>query len=162
MSLRSPHPGACALPEIKQVRDMAAALQQYTKQRTCSLEIQNAAAAIKLRAERRMGELLAEMQREGQRQSGHGDQKSESHHVIPKLQDLGVSLNQSSACQRLAAIPEPVFEEYVAITPKDANHIVAENGNGASDRGRRSSSWQRCAGHSRGRCVRRGISYQGT
>src|SRR3990167_3377896 len=49
--------------EVKAVRDKAAALQLYARQQGESLEMQNAIAEIKLRAERRAGELLAEMER---------------------------------------------------------------------------------------------------
>ena len=46
---------------VKDIRDKAQAIAAYTKQRGDSLEVQNSAAEVKLRAERRMGELLAVM-----------------------------------------------------------------------------------------------------
>jgi len=51
---------------------------------------------IRLRAERRAGELLRGMKETGTRHAGHGDQKSESRDTTPKLSDLGVTYDQSS------------------------------------------------------------------
>ena len=64
------------------------------------------AAEIKLRAERRAGEMLIEMTASGKRQTGHGDQKSGSHAVTPKLSDFGITKMQSSRWQQEAAVPE--------------------------------------------------------
>ncbi len=47
------------------------------------------AEATELRAERRAGELLAEMAESGERRTGHGDQKAESQRATPLLADLG-------------------------------------------------------------------------
>ena len=49
--------------EIKAIRDKAEALRAYAKQAGESLDVQNAAAEIKIRAERRAGEILAEEKR---------------------------------------------------------------------------------------------------
>ena len=54
---------ATRVSEVKQIRDRAAALQQYARQQQYSLAIQNDAAELKLRAERRAGELLHEMEK---------------------------------------------------------------------------------------------------
>ena len=53
------------IDEVMQIRDKAEALRAYLRQQGEGLEMQNAAAEIKLRAERRAGELL------GEEQSGH-------------------------------------------------------------------------------------------
>lgn len=59
--------------------------------------------ACRIRAERRAGELLKETKESGQRHKGHGDQKSESRHTTPKLPDFGITRDQSSKWQQLAA-----------------------------------------------------------
>jgi len=51
---------AKTLDEVKDIRDKAEALRLYTKQAGEGLEMQNWCAEIKLRAERRAGELLKE------------------------------------------------------------------------------------------------------
>lgn len=45
---------------MKLIRDKAEALRQYIRQQKGSLEMQNQCAEIKLRAERRAGEMLAQ------------------------------------------------------------------------------------------------------
>ena len=65
----------------------------------------------RVRAERRAGELLAEMPLlNGARGIG---KKVESHGTIPLLSDLGISRDQSSRWQKLAAVPEDKFEQAV-------------------------------------------------
>ena len=51
------------LDEVKDIRDKAEALRLYMKQQGDGLEMQNAVAEIKIRAERRAGEMLAEMEK---------------------------------------------------------------------------------------------------
>jgi len=54
---------ATSIDEVKDIRDKAAALVAYVRQQGESLEMQNQCAEIKLRAERRAGELLAESEK---------------------------------------------------------------------------------------------------
>ena len=86
------------LPDVKQIRDMAAALQQYAKQQQYSLEVQNDAAELKLRAERKAGTMLAEMGLQG------GDRKSKSQGVTLKLADLGIGRMDSHRWQQEAEL----------------------------------------------------------
>lgn len=51
---------AKSIDEVKNIRDKAEALRAYAKQAGMGLEMQNECAEIKLRAERRAGEMLAE------------------------------------------------------------------------------------------------------
>src|SRR6185503_631875 len=70
-----------------------------------------------IRAERRAGELLRETGERKERRGRGGDQKSMSTRVDidrPTLKKLGVSLDQSSDWQKLAAIPQPEFERRLA------------------------------------------------
>ena len=96
-----------SVDEIRDIRDKAEALRQYSKVAGDS-EAMNKCAAIKIRAERRAGELLKEMPKL------HGARPSdtESHAGTP-LADLGVTKNDSSRWQRLADIPEDRFEEHI-------------------------------------------------
>ena len=62
-------------------------------------------AEIKIRAERRGGELLENQARK----PGETDKSIISHDVIlskPKLKELGIDLMQSSRWQQIASIPE--------------------------------------------------------
>ena len=103
---------ATNIDEIKLIRDKAEALRQYIKQQGASLEMQNQAAEIKLRAERRAGEILAEqIPHEG------GRPEKPSHDVIvstPKLSELGITPKESSRWQLEASVPEEQFEQHIA------------------------------------------------
>ena len=81
-----------------------------------------AAAEIKLWAERRAGEMLGDMKREGERDRGSGgNRKSRSHDVTvtpSKLSDLGVAKMESSRWQAIASMPEAQFEEHIAEAKK--------------------------------------------
>ncbi len=57
------------------IRDQAAAIERYVKQRGYSLDAQLDAAELKVRAERKLGKLL----KETVNHNGGGDRKSRSH-----------------------------------------------------------------------------------
>lgn len=106
---------ATSVQELKGVRDQAEAIRQYAKQRGASLAILNGAAEVKLRAERRMGELLQDGVKQG------GDPKS--HGVT--LADLGVTKMESSRWQIEAAVPESRFEVFLA-TQREAGDEITQ------------------------------------
>jgi hypothetical protein len=62
---------------------------------------------LKLRAERRVGALLAETEMHG------GERKSSAHNRHLKLQDIGIDHHQSSRWQQIATLPETTFEAYI-------------------------------------------------
>lgn len=99
--------------EAKDIRDKALALEKYMAQAE-NLEAERLAINVRLRAERRCGVLLKEMKANGERASGHGDQKSGSKPSTPNLDDLGVSKDQSSRFQQLADVPDDEFEAALA------------------------------------------------
>jgi hypothetical protein len=73
------------IDEIKELRDKAEALRLYVKKAGEGLKQQNQCAEIKIRAERRSGELLPQKIKLG------GDRKSKSRLVKQTLKDLGIS-----------------------------------------------------------------------
>ena len=99
---------ATNIDEIKQIRDQAEALRQYILQQGASLEMQNQCAEIKLRAERRAGEMLNKESQWG------GDRKSESRSHDVTLNNLGITKIQSHRWQLEASVPEERFEQHVA------------------------------------------------
>jgi hypothetical protein len=74
------------------------------------------ATDLRLRAERRAGEMLKEMAEKGERDPG-GRGRIGSR---PKTQlgDLGITWSQSSRWQKLAALPGPIFETHMIETRK--------------------------------------------
>jgi hypothetical protein len=97
--------------EAKTIRDKAVAMQAYAKQAKDTTLVTQA-TEIRMRAERRAGELLIEMAERGERDSGKGNRNPvlKSQAATPKLSDLGISRTQSSRWQELARISEPTFE----------------------------------------------------
>jgi hypothetical protein len=96
-----------SIPDVRDVRDKAAAIGRYLRQQRYGLQAQNEAAELKLRAERRLGELLAETVDHG------GDRRSKSHRTTLNGLPEGVSKTQSSRWQRIARVPLRDFEKYV-------------------------------------------------
>jgi len=106
------------LDEIKGIRDKAEAVRKYAQSVGMGLELQNYAAEVKLRAERKAGELLAQLQLHG------GDRKSQKAEDRPKLEDIGITKDQSSRWQLAAAISEREFEKYVAQTKSTYGEVT--------------------------------------
>lgn len=106
--------------EVKDIRDKAAAMQVYAAQAK-DRELIEMATDIKMRAERRAGELLREMPKNKGTAAtggpGRGNKNAVKHddHVLgpPKLSDIGITKDESSRWQKLAAMPEKQFEEKV-------------------------------------------------
>ncbi len=121
-------------PEAKQIRDQAEALRVYIKQRDGSLEALNYAAELKLRAERRIGEIQREEPKargtrgdfKGRNVSG-GALKIPPEKDAPTLEDKGLSKKQSAAWQKLAKMDEGDFEGYIAES-KEAEAEITTSG----------------------------------
>ena len=112
---------AHSVDEVKDVRDKAVAMQTYARQAKDTTLITQA-TEIRMRAERRAGELLIEMAERKERDSGKGNRNPalKSQEVTPKLADLGVSKMQSSRWQKLAAFDQDQFEAKVASSSERA------------------------------------------
>ena len=111
--------------EVKSIRDKAVAMQVYARQAKDTTLITQA-TEIKMRAERRAGELLREMAERGERAKSAPKTGRRKVTSSPKLSDLGISKNQSSRWQRLAAIPEEQFETEVEGASKHAYDGIAQ------------------------------------
>jgi hypothetical protein len=114
---------ASTLDDVLQIRDQAEALRVYAKAASDSLEAANAAAEIKLRAERKAGEMLAAMEK----RDGGDAARARSHDVTelpPSLEDLGIDKMQSSRWQREANVPEQKFEEYLTLCRDERREVT--------------------------------------
>jgi len=112
--------------EVKTIRDKAVAMQAYAKQAKDTTLITQA-TEIRMRAERRAGELLIEMAELGERDSGKGNRNPvlKSQAATPKLFDLGISKTQSSRWQELARISDDTFEAKITSASKRAYDGIA-------------------------------------
>lgn len=111
-----------AVDEVKAWADKAAAMQAYgrmAKDRTLEID----ASEIRIRAERRLGELIAAQKagdglNAGVRMAGKSADASalviDEGRSVPKLADAGISYDLSSRAQKLAAVPADEFEAELA------------------------------------------------
>jgi hypothetical protein len=119
--------------EVKDFRDKAIALETYARQ-ALNVEAERRATTIRIRVERRTGELLAQMKKakggaeKGTKRDGPGGKVMQSNGPTA-LRDLGISKQQSSDWQRLAAVPQKNFEAALADKSKmpSTAAIIREN-----------------------------------
>jgi len=96
-------------------------LQEYARQ-SQNYELEKQAFEIRKRAERKAGELLKWMEKEGKRRKQGGDTTGKKSKITrgnvaqePKtLNALGITPRQSMDWQKLADVPEQIFEEAIA------------------------------------------------
>jgi len=86
---------ASSIEEVNELRARAEAVRVYTRQAELGKEAENAAAEIRLRAERRVGELLQEME------LAPGRPRKWSS--MTTISSLGVNRDQAAVFQRMAA-----------------------------------------------------------
>jgi hypothetical protein len=101
----------------RQVIAARSAAEKYFKAATHSRALAQEAAEIRLRAERKAGEILIGMARRGER-AGRGDAQKLQHATF-QLSDLGVEKTQSHRWQAIAEVPNKLFEEYISATTAD-------------------------------------------
>ncbi len=103
---------AHSLVEVVEVRDQAEAIRMLMSRQKRGLEWQNRAAEIKLRAERKAGELLSDIPREaGGRPSDNSNQAGEG--FMGTIEDAGIPYTTANRWQKVAEVPEERFEAYV-------------------------------------------------
>ena len=96
----------CNVDEAKSIRDKAQALEVYARQAKQSATMERQCATIRLRAERRIGQLLSGMVKPGNPQW--------SHAATVGLGKLGITKSQSSRWQTAASLPDKEFERHLA------------------------------------------------
>lgn len=107
--------------EAKEIRAKAIALEAYARQAN-NHEAEEGVRRIRIRAERKCGELLQEMQDQGQRESRGGSRGNQygppksNVAILPKktLAQLGITNDQSALWQKLAKVPGDDFEQRLA------------------------------------------------
>jgi len=111
---------ASKIDEVKLVHDKAVAMALYAQQAK-DTQLIGWATEIKLRAERRAGAMLAKMpMNKGKQLAGTllgGTKKVLPKDSTPTIASLGISKNQSSQWQQIAAMPDETFE--AALTTAD-------------------------------------------
>lgn len=101
-------PACHRVDEVKDIRDKAEAMAAYARQAK-DTELIQYATEIKVRAERRCGELLRVSAERGERATPEKSQRTDlvaSCDRVPTLSDMGLTRDESSRYQRLAAMPD--------------------------------------------------------
>ena len=109
------------VPNAKGKRDEIEALRVYAKQSGQLMAVQNRFAEIRLRLERRTGELIIE------HGAGPGNPQLCPRGIIGEsqsLSDFGVSAKQSSKWQKIALIPVDVFESFLVSMREGVQEIT--------------------------------------
>jgi hypothetical protein len=109
--------------EVKSIRDKAQALAAYAKQARDTQMVQWA-TEIKVRAERRAGEMLAQAKERGEVREGRPGKLSAGS-TVSSLPKLGITRDQSSRWQRLADMPEEHFETAVETAKATAGAVTS-------------------------------------
>jgi hypothetical protein len=105
--------------EIREIRDKAEAVRRYAQSAALGLDVQNRAAEVKLRAERQAGKLLRQLTLRG------GDRRSGKRNERLKLDDLGITPNQSTRWQIQASVSDEAFGAYVRETCTSAKELTS-------------------------------------
>lgn len=125
--------------EVKEIADKAAAATVWAKRARLGLEAQNHAAEIKIRAERRAGELLTGLDRgkspgrSGKKVSSDGDQSE----YRQALDGCGITYQDANRWQKVAMLNEERFEALVATSRKDGAELTTGGLIRAIERGER-------------------------
>ena len=107
-----------SVDEVKDIRDKAEAARKYAESASLGLEAQNYAAEVKLRAERKAGELISQLSLHG------GDRRSKESDERVKLEDLGISKDQSARWQLIARVPGKAFELHISSAKESAVELT--------------------------------------
>lgn len=103
--------------EVANLADQAVAAQAYFRQ-SQDLDNEIEASRIRVRAERRLGQILKEMAASGERATKQGTLKqapmSRGATSAPTLADLGIPRDRARRAMQLAEVPEPEFEAALA------------------------------------------------
>jgi len=102
--------------EVKDFRDKAEAMRAYARQAK-NRQLETDAAEIRIRAERRIGELMAAQKEAGLINRGAQGTGSNQHEVRvsaqpapPTLAEVGIDKNLADRARKLAAVPAAEFE----------------------------------------------------
>lgn len=105
---------AYQVDEVKHIRDQAIALEIYARQAR-NIEAERRACEIRIRAERKAGQLSSKLQR-----SNPGKRKKDLRGTIPLkskvLRDAGISPDQAKQWELLAKIADKDFEKQLSST----------------------------------------------
>jgi N6-adenosine-specific RNA methylase IME4 len=104
------------IDDAKNLIDLAEAARVYAKQVKLGLEAQNHAAEIKIRAQRRAGEILDVMDKNEGGRPTENRSSAMTGFDPPTYNEIGIKKQDAHVWQTIAAIPEAEFEEKLSDT----------------------------------------------
>lgn len=117
---------AVMFDEVMSIMNLAEQAEVYARQAE-DTELIEKATEIRVRAQRKAGEMLAQAARQGQRATGRENMKQvpESHQSTPvTLAQIGITKDQSSRYQSLASMSDEHFETAVATAKDTAGEVT--------------------------------------
>jgi hypothetical protein len=115
---------AYAVDEVKDIRNKARAIETYARQAK-NVEAERQACEIRLRAERKAGELLRERDKAKAGRPPNRSDNATDYRGAETLAEIGISKQQSSDWQKLAAVPPDLFERELQSERPTTNGIIA-------------------------------------
>ena len=115
---------AGTLEEVKHVHDIAQAAAEYARAARLGLEAQNSAAEIKLRAERKAGEMLAGLERATPQMARIMSNAGRDSEYATVLEETDTTRQAAARWQKIAALPDDQFEEYIAETKAERAELT--------------------------------------
>lgn len=109
-----------SIEEVKSIRDKAESFRVYARTAQLGLELQNRAAELKLKAERRAGNFIASLRLHG------GDRRSSKRESSVKLEDVGINKSQSRRWQLMALVPDDEFNRYIKASTELGEEISTQ------------------------------------
>jgi phage N-6-adenine-methyltransferase len=115
---------ASSLEDIQQIRGIAQMASEYAKAAKLGLEAQNTAAEIKIRAERKAGELLSKLKRDAPQQARITSKLGNDSPYRQALRDSDTSYQDANRWQQVALIPEIRFESFIDEAKENGQEIT--------------------------------------
>lgn len=112
------------IQDAKHLSDVAEAARIYARRVGCSVDVVNKAVEFKVRAERRLGELLKTTQKAKGGQPYQKDSTGSAKEPVETLKSLGLTKKVSSRAQQLAGIPVAVFEQKLQEAKSDSKELT--------------------------------------
>ena len=105
--------------EVKTMRDKALALEHYARQAQ-NVTAERKAINVRVRAERRAGQLLRGLQKSDGGRPKKNSVKAKHSSFAEAKQEAGITDGQATHWQQMAEMPEEKFEENLADVKKNA------------------------------------------
>ena len=123
---------AATFDEVMEIKDTAERMALYARQAQDN-ELMEKATEIRLRAERKAGEMLREAAEKGMRatresnlKQGNFPKSQQTTSGLVTLGDIGITRDQSSRWQKMAALPEEKFEKFIAEKKAEGRAVTAD------------------------------------